>query len=354
MYQNRYGVWAAYIPKLGQRSLKTCDDAEARERFRALLDGRGAARKAPAEQTEATLSAIADAFLDAPHGWTPRTLDTMEARALAFVKWMDGHGVRYPSKLTDPKVDDWMHDRQQRAARSTANRDLVVARAMLKWATKRKLCEPTPLETRDTIREPRRAQRREILSHADLALVVEEMRRTKQDGAALALRTAALTGLRIDELRHITLADVESDGVWVRPETGTAAEAWTSKGYRERRIPLAAEAADVVRAFVQWRGGKGGKGKRIGLSDTWLAKRIDAARKPVGVAKFRAHDLRRLFATANVDAGIPVRVVSGWLGHAEIATTETYIARQRSDGDLLAVLPTIATAHKERIKSGRR
>ena len=263
---------------------------------------------------------------------------------------MDKRGVRHASKITDARVDEWMHERQGDVARATVNRDLVVVRRMLRWAFKRKLCGPTPFETREPLREPRRAKRREVVSHEDLALVVEALRLQKLHGVALTLRAAALTGMRIDELRHAKPDDVQDDGVWVRPEQGTADEAWTSKSYRERRIPLTKDAAEVVRDFIAWRTGKGGKGKAIGLSDTWIAKKIDAGRKSTRVDKFRMHDLRRLFATANVDAGIPVRVVSQWLGHADVATTERYISAQRSDRELRAVLPTVRPSHKDRIK----
>jgi integrase/recombinase XerC len=354
LYTNRYGVFAAYIPKLGQRSLHTRDAAEAQQRFRALLDGRAAPGKVETS-TESTLSAIADSYLEAPHGWTKSSQATTKSRALSFVEWFDEHGVKLPSQLSDEKLDAWIRDREVEASRATLNRDLVVARCMLRWARERGLCSPSPVEKRKPLREPRRKKRRVIVSHDDLAKVVAACRGRGDHGVALTLRAAALSGLRIDELRNLRPEEIDGAGVSVRPHAGAAADAWTGKSFRERRIPLPAEGVAVVKEFLAWRSGKGGKGKKIGLADTWLAKRIDKACEAAKVDSFRMHDLRRLFATTNVDGGVPVRVVSQWLGHADIATTERYIQSQKSDDELTAVIPVTnsAAAHKARIKRGR-
>jgi integrase len=66
---------------------------------------------------------------------------------------------------------------------------------------------------------------------------------------------------------------------------------------------------------------------------------LKAACLATKVPRFGLHDLRRAFATQAVRAGVPLTVVRDWLGHRLVATTERYVGRYRSDGDLVAPTP---------------
>jgi integrase len=48
-------------------------------------------------------------------------------------------------------------------------------------------------------------------------------------------------------------------------------------------------------------------------------------------------------------------VIAQWLGHADVATTERYLANQRADDELTAVVPRAVAvlAHNPRTKRGR-
>ena len=52
-----------------------------------------------------------------------------------------------------------------------------------------------------------------------------------------------------------------------------------------------------------------------------ITGRFTRARKQAGLEGVRLHDLRHLHATQLLAAGVPVRTVSGRLGHANAATT---------------------------------
>ena len=65
---------------------------------------------------------------------------------------------------------------------------------------------------------------------------------------------------------------------------------------------------------------------RIPWTPTTVTKWFQAARDALGYDNVRLHDLRHFAATRLLAAGVPVRTVSGRLGHANAATTLTVYA----------------------------
>ena len=65
------------------------------------------------------------------------------------------------------------------------------------------------------------------------------------------------------------------------------------------------------------------------LSNAQLRRVLDRVLRKANIDKpFTLHQLRHTFATRTLKAGVPISVVSKWLGHANISTTyNTYIPR---------------------------
>jgi integrase len=317
-------------------SLGTSDHDAAVRKFAALVAG-GAASVAQelGRPVELALLDVVAAWLDAPHGYTARTHRSAKNRLRAFGKWCAAKGAVLPSEVTAEVLDAWITARGAVVARRTINRDLRVLRTMWRWAAGRGLCAAgAPAATRADLREPKREGRHVVPDAAEMRKILRALD-AQHAGAAAAVRALYVTGLRIEELRRLTAFDVRDGAVHVRPEAGPAATAAPTKGYQERRIPLAARALAVVRAFLAWRAG----GPRRACAEGWLLRRLARACKTAGVPRCGLHDLRRAFATEAVGAGVSVRVVSGWLGHAAVATTERYLAAYRSDDDVRAPVP---------------
>lgn len=79
--------------------------------------------------TEATLDAIGEAWLGAPHGWKPRTKAGNELLSSAFVESMSVRGVVYPSEMTDDTLDAWLKAlRDAKLSSATINRHLTADR----------------------------------------------------------------------------------------------------------------------------------------------------------------------------------------------------------------------------------
>lgn len=354
----RDGVWYAYLPEKPKgTSLKTRDKAEANRKFRELLSQPGRVQMGPVSLQEVALDELAETYLAAPHGWTRSTINSTRVRVVAFGKWCESKGVMYASQITEPLMDMWLREREGKVSRRTINRDLRAAKRFMAFGVARNLCRPCEALTgRSYVREAKRSKVRYVpdANEASRAFIFLERIHL---GACLAAKVLYGTGLRIEELRRLTPFDVRGGTVHVVPEAGPADTAEPTKGYRERAIPIAPQIESIVQKFLSWRSGKGGKGKRVGCTESWLIKNVHAACAQAKVHKFGLHDLRAAFATEAFDKGVGLVVIQRWLGHADPQTTQGYIRPRRSDAAVKAPIPggllTADSVQKDGVLSGR-
>jgi integrase len=189
------------------------------------------------------------------------------------------------------------------------------------------------------------------LSTRDLGKLLEA---TADDDLGPLYALAATTGLRRGELLGLTWADVADGRLTVRRSMGRiAGNGWglgEVKSARSRRtIPLPARARQAIETQrTRQRFTKSAAGDAwqdvAGLVFTdsvgrpllpeYVSHRFarDCAR--TGVPRIRFHDLRHSAATTLLSAGVPLAVISEWLGHSGIAITASAYA---------AVVPELLT-----------
>lgn len=104
----------------------------------------------------------------------------------------------------------------------------------------------------------------------------------------------------------------------------------TGKGSKERTVYLSPQTVQAVQAYLAARPSAPSdylflSYQNDGLSTTAIHKRLMHYREQAGV-QLTAHQLRHSFANDLVTADVPVTSIQKLLGHAWIATTQTYVA----------------------------
>jgi len=156
------------------------------------------------------------------------------------------------------------------------------------------------------------------------------------------LLTAYAAGLRLNEVLHLRVSDIDSTRMTIRVEQG--------KGGKDRYTILSASLLEALRGY--W---------RVQRPTTWLFpgrgdRPMDpsALQRAYGLAKRRAgltkpggiHALRHAFATHLLEAGVDLHTIQRLLGHKSISTTTRYwhlthasLTTQAARLDLLADVP---------------
>jgi integrase len=167
-------------------------------------------------------------------------------------------------------------------------------------------------------------------------------------GLRLVILAAATSGLRQSELLGLRWSQVDTRAqrirvrnAWVRYEH--AGEGKSDLSTR-RSVPmtdhLAAElkrwrlrsvfsdGEDLVFAHPEL---------GVPLDRTKVTRRFQGACDAAGVRKIRFHDLRHTFATTLAAAGVPLRTIQEYLGHADLKTTRIYAHYAPSTREVQAI-----------------
>jgi integrase/recombinase XerD len=151
-------------------------------------------------------------------------------------------------------------------------------------------------------------------------------------------RTAYACGLRIEELLHLKVTDIDSERMllWVR----------SGKGNKDRCVPICTTLLEELR--THWKYHR----SRIYLfvnsqGEPWCAGTIQRAfqiaRERSGLTKpATPHTLRHCFATHRLEGGMDLATLQRLMGHSDLSTTLRYLhlrsAHLRQYGSLLELI----------------
>lgn len=145
------------------------------------------------------------------------------------------------------------------------------------------------------------------------------------------LSTVYSCGLRLHEGLHLEVSDIDSQRMMIHVHRG--------KGAKDRYVPL--PQTTLARLRVHWKThrnprllfpalGRSGQGART--ASTPMAKAsvqgaLRQARVDAGIHKrhVSVHTLRHCYATHLLEAGVNLRVIQQYLGHAQLETTMVYL-----------------------------
>lgn len=319
--------WYAYVDRDQRRvNLHTTDEAEAQHHLAALVTERG--RVPAAGARELLLSEAADLTYErALTANTRKTATEIGLNLARIVKWCEQRDVRTVGAVNVTVVEDYKSARRLQVGQRTkrkigaarVNRELDSwKRLMLTARAEKNVGHPGAGEWFTHLREPRPEPHRTVPGKRTVDKVLAKAAAGYRDLFRLVIGAC----LRDDEVRHMSPGDVRKGLVEVQPKPPGFCECcpngWTSKSYRYRKITATTTTVAAARRFMAARPGMQLDQKRV-----WLE--LDKACELAKVPHMSLHRLRHAGATAWLDAGVPVKQISAWLGHRDLQTTERYL-----------------------------
>ncbi len=157
-----------------------------------------------------------------------------------------------------------------------------------------------------------------------------EVERIVTHAAPLKHRTMLMTtyaaGLRLNEVIHLRVTDIDSARMTIRVEQG--------KGGKDRYTILSAHLLAALRAY--WKAEHPAawlfpaRGGDRPMHETSLQKAYQTAKRRAGITKPGGiHGLRHAFATHLLEAGVDLHTIQRLLGHTDISTTTRYFQLTR-------------------------
>jgi site-specific recombinase XerD len=189
-------------------------------------------------------------------------------------------------------------------------------------------------------KEPRRLP--VVLSPDEMARFLGAVRSVQ---CRAALTTAYAAGLRVSEVVHLKVSDIDRERMVILIEQG--------KGQKDRYVMLSPQLLAILRAYWQATEPRPRHWLFPGCDDRPMAKSIlyracHAACQAAGLSKHvTVHTLRHSFATHLLENGTDIRIIQVLLGHSHLSTTALYaqvatstIRRTASPLDTLNLGPT--------------
>lgn len=266
------------------------------------------------------------AHLQLERNASPGTVGGYGSDLRAFGRFCTTAGIADARGVTRVTVEGFLRQTSEAgAAASTVARRLVVIRGLFGFLRAEGAVATDPTSG---IRQPKQAQQLpEVLTVEETMrlLAAPDCSRAGglRDAAMLAVGYAC--GLRVSELCSLPLAALNLEAGHVSV---------IGKGNKQRVVPIADAAADVLRTYLAR--ARPGLDKR-GDPSVFLSKRggpltrqafwqlLRRHARAAEIAKrISPHSLRHSFATHLLQGGADLRSVQALLGHADIATTQRY------------------------------
>jgi integrase/recombinase XerD len=242
--------------------------------------------------------------------YSPRTVEAYVAGVVRFAR----HFGRSPDLLGPDEVRAFqLHLLERRASWSLFNQTVCALRFL--YGTT--LGRPEQLPLIPYGKRPRTLPA--VLSPAEVLRLLEAAAPGRD---RVLLQVAYGCGLRLSELLHVRVADLDSARMVVHVRQG--------KGRKDRLVPLSPRLLGELRAY--WRLGRPrtwlfpGKKPDQPLTDGGAQRLFGRVRRRAGLGKrCSMHTLRHSYATHLLEAGVDLRTLQALLGHASLETTARYL-----------------------------
>jgi len=239
-----------------------------------------------------------------------RTIEAYVSQVAAFAR----HFGRSPELLGADDVRAYqLHLLQRRVSWSSFNQAVCALRFLYRTT----LARPEPLPLIPYGKRPKTLP--SVLSPDEVLRLLEAATPPRD---RVLLQVAYGCGLRLNELLHLRVTDIDSARMVIHVRQG--------KGAKDRLVPLSLRLLQELRAY--W---------RVCRPRTWLfpgqtadgtmtasniQRRFSRLVQQVGLSKHCSmHTLRHSYATHLLEAGVDVLTLKALLGHSSLQTTARYL-----------------------------
>jgi integrase/recombinase XerD len=239
-----------------------------------------------------------------------RTIDTYVSRIACFAK----HFGRSPDLLGPNEVRDFqLHLLQQRVSWSSFNQAVCALRFL--YGTT--LGRPEQLPLIPFGKRPKTLP--SVLSPAEVLRLLDAARAGRD---RVLLQVAYGCGLRLSELLHLQVRDIDSARMVIHVRQG--------KGAKDRLVPMSLRLLEELRGY--WRLCKPrtwlfpGQKADGTMTSSNIQRRFGRLVKQVGLTKHCSlHTLRHSYATHLLEAGVDLLTLKALMGHTSLQTTARYL-----------------------------
>jgi integrase/recombinase XerD len=273
-------------------------------------------------------------YLAVEKGLSRNTLDAYSRDINRYLEYLSLQGIEDIFRTTASGILGFLALEKKRgqSAKSMA-RNMSAIRTFYRFLLTENVLNSDPLTNFQNPKAIRRLPEVLSLEEVDKLLVVPDVKKPKGKRDKALLEVLYATGLRVSELIHLSLNDLNLEVGYIRV---------FGKGSKERIIPVGEIALKEMRLYLEKARGEilkkrkspylfiGNSGKSITRQALW--KMIKKYARLAGIEKeISPHVLRHSFATHLLERGADLRSVQSMLGHVNISTTQiyTHVTRER-------------------------
>jgi site-specific recombinase XerD len=256
--------------------------------------------------------------------------ETQRAYVLG-VKLLAKHYNRSPDQITEAELRAYLL--YLRNEKQVSNSTFTVYLCGIKFFYEHTLKRAWP--TLELARGGRERKLPVVLSKAEVKRILGCVRRQRH---RVCLSTIYACGLRLSEGISLRVQDIDSERMMLSVHQG--------KGRKDRAVPLPERTLSMLREYwcthqhpvwlfpISYKTGPVLPTAKRCMAPRGISKAFRMARQESGIKKpATIHTLRHSYATHLLEAGVPLRVIQVYLGHASIETTAIYLHLTRKVED---------------------